>query len=93
MDNVIVGERIKGLRLERKMTREELAEAAELSVSFLYEIETGKKEFLCLYAWKLVKSIKGGSGLHTAGENGRKSEQRSVEGKPVLYPTDFVGGL
>lgn len=27
------------------MTREELAEAAEMSTSFLYEIETGKKSF------------------------------------------------
>lgn len=35
MDNCVVGERIRGLRLERRMTREELAEAAELSTSFL----------------------------------------------------------
>lgn len=45
MDNKVVGQRIKGLRLNRKMTREVLAEAAEMSVSFLYEIETGKKRF------------------------------------------------
>lgn len=45
LDNNTVGERIKYLRLTRKMTREELAEAAEMSTSFLYEIETGKKSF------------------------------------------------
>lgn len=45
LDNNTVGGRIKYLRLTRKMTREELAEAAEMSTSFLYEIETGKKSF------------------------------------------------
>lgn len=45
MDNIVVGQRIKGLRLKRKMTREELAEEAKMSTSFLYEIETGKKSF------------------------------------------------
>ena len=30
MDNCVVGERIRGLRLERRMTREELAEAVRL---------------------------------------------------------------
>lgn len=58
MDNVIVGERIKGLRLERKMTREELAEAAELSVSFLYEIETGKKSFSAYTLGNLSRALK-----------------------------------
>lgn len=45
MDNVIIGQRIKGLRLRRKMSREALAELADISASFLYEIETGKKSF------------------------------------------------
>lgn len=57
MDNVIVGERIKGLRLERKMTREELAEAADLSVSFLYEIETGKKSFSAYTLGNLSRAL------------------------------------
>ncbi len=43
MNNALVGKRIKRLRLKNKMTREELAEAANISVSFIYEIETGKK--------------------------------------------------
>lgn len=58
MDNVIVGERIKGLRQKRKMTREELAEAAELSVSFLYEIETGKKSFSAYTLRNLSKALR-----------------------------------
>ncbi len=45
IDNYKVGNRIKQTRMSRKMTREELAGEAELSTSFLYEIETGKKSF------------------------------------------------
>ncbi len=71
MNNEIIGQRIKGLRLKRKMTREELAEAAELSISFIYEIETGKKSF-SVYAWKSVKGIKCGNRLHIAWQTGRK---------------------
>ena len=42
MNNALVGKRIKRLRLKNKMTREELAEAANISVSIIYEFETGK---------------------------------------------------
>ena len=57
MDNCVVGERIRSLRLERKMTREELAEAAELSTSFLYEIETGKKGFSAYTLGNLARAL------------------------------------
>lgn len=38
-----VGNRIKMLREERNFTREELAERAEISSKFLYEVEKGRK--------------------------------------------------
>lgn len=57
MDNTVIGERIKRLRLKRKMTREELAEAADLSVSFLYEIETGKKGFSAYTLGNLSRAL------------------------------------
>ncbi len=57
MDNTVIGERIKRLRLERNMTREKLAEEAELSVSFLYEIETGKKSFSAYTLGNLAKAL------------------------------------
>ena len=43
MTNDGMGIRIQELRKERNMTREELAEKAEISTKFLYEIEIGKK--------------------------------------------------
>ena len=39
------GERIMILRGERGYTREQLAELADISEKFLYEIEMGKKGF------------------------------------------------
>lgn len=41
--NIQIGKRIKKLRLQRKYTREYLAECADISAKFLYEVETGKK--------------------------------------------------
>ena len=43
MTNEGMGSRIQELRKERNMTREELAEKAEISTKFLYEVEMGKK--------------------------------------------------
>jgi len=57
LDNIAVGQRIKGLRLKRKMTREELAEEAGMSTSFLYEIETGKKSFSAYTLSNLAKAL------------------------------------
>ena len=38
-----IGNRIKGLRELQNYTREELAEKAEISSKFLYEVEKGRK--------------------------------------------------
>ena len=58
MNNALVGKRIKRLRLKNKMTREELAEAANISVSFIYEIETGKKGFSVWTLRRLTEALK-----------------------------------
>ena len=41
--NIQIGKRIKKLRLQREYTREYLAECADISAKFLYEVEVGKK--------------------------------------------------
>ena len=58
INNALVGKRIKRLRLKNKMTREELAEAANISVSFIYEIETGKKGFSVWTLRRLTEALK-----------------------------------
>ena len=43
MMNKEVGKRIRKIREEKEMTREELANKAEITMKFLYEVESGKK--------------------------------------------------
>lgn len=43
MSNASIGNRIRKIRKERGYTREQLAEYAEISANFVWEIETGKK--------------------------------------------------
>lgn len=45
MDYVVVGERIKNARREKKMTQEGLAERMGVSVGYINQIERGKKCF------------------------------------------------
>ncbi len=83
MDNCVVGERIRGLRLERKMTREELA---ELSTSFLYEIETGKKGFSAYTLGNLARALGVQTDYILLGKVGKKEEKNlpQAEGKASL---------
>jgi Predicted transcriptional regulators len=86
MDNCVVGERIRGLRLERRMTREELAEAAELSTSFLYEIETGKKGFSAYTLGNLARALGVQTDYILLGKVRKKEEKNlpQAEGKASL---------
>lgn len=43
MSNVAIGSRIRKIREMKGLTREQLAEYAEISPNFLWEIETGRK--------------------------------------------------
>ena len=52
------GERILLTRVMRGYTRETLAELADISPKFLYEIETGKKGFSALVLHNLCKALK-----------------------------------
>ncbi|MBO5260877.1 MAG: helix-turn-helix transcriptional regulator [Coprococcus sp.] len=55
-NQVIVGKRIKKIRKDKKCTQKELAEALDISVAHLSNLETGKKKLtfdlmskLCIY--------------------------------------------
>ena len=51
------GARIRQLRKINRLTRERLAEIAEISPKFLYEIETGHKRFSVDTLYKLSKGL------------------------------------
>ena len=44
IDFKLIGEKIKNIRNEKKITQEELAEMAEISVGYISNIETAKKK-------------------------------------------------
>ena len=52
-----VGSRVRELREERGYSREGLAESADISVKFLYEIETDKKGFSAHTLMKLAEAL------------------------------------
>lgn len=57
MTDKVVGNRIRKLREEAGITREEFAEDTELSVKFLYEIETGRKGISAMTLLKIAKRL------------------------------------
>lgn len=77
MDNIAIGRRIRDLRLNRKMTREELAGEAGISTSFLYEIETGKKSFSAYTLSNLAKALNVETDYILCGEQKKREFLRS----------------
>lgn len=57
MSNQVIGKRIRVLREEKQMSREELAAKAEISSKFLYEIENGKKGLSAGTLLKISKAL------------------------------------
>lgn len=57
MNNVEIGLRIQEIRKEQNMTREELAEKAEISSKFVYEVEIGKKGLSAESVYKISKAL------------------------------------
>ena len=57
MNNVEIGLRIQEVRKDRNMTREDLAEKAEISTKFLYEVEIGKKGLSAESVYKISKAL------------------------------------
>ena len=55
--NKKVGQRVYELRIKNKYTREYLAEIADISDNFLYEIETGRKGFSAITFYQLSQSL------------------------------------
>ena len=51
------GERIRQLRKQRRYTREQFAEIADISSKFLYEIETGQKGFSADTLYRIAKGL------------------------------------
>lgn len=57
ISNEVIGNRIRKLREIKGLTREQLAEFAEISANFLWEIETGRKSMKVLNLAKLAEAL------------------------------------
>lgn len=55
--NVEIGKRVRVIRELQKKTREQLAEIAEISPQFLFEIETGRKSMKAQTIINLAKAL------------------------------------
>ena len=54
---VNAGKRIQRLRIDKNLTREEVAKNAKISVKFLYEIESGYKGFNAMILYRVAKAL------------------------------------
>lgn len=71
----IIGERIKKLRQLHNYTREDLAEKAEISSKFLYEIEMGRKGLSADTLLKIARTLSCSCDYILTGENFEKSQE------------------
>lgn len=55
--NIAIGNRIRLIRESQKKTRDKLAEEADISPHFLFEIETGKKSMTAKTIVNLAKAL------------------------------------
>lgn len=87
MNHVEIGQRIQEIRKERNMTREDLAEKAEISSKFVYEIEMGKKGLSAESVSKITQALSTSSDYLLTGEgekNPREFETLSPREKKQL---------
>ena len=78
MPNESPVQRIKELRELNKYTREELAEEAEISAKYLYEIETGRKNFSSDVLGRLARSLSVSCDYIMFGEAGGEHREEKI---------------
>lgn len=64
-----IGERIRKLREEQGITREELATRAEITTKFLYEVENGKKGMSANNLYKISRELSSSCDYILLGRN------------------------
>lgn len=70
MFNQATGKRIRRLREENELTRDELAAKAEITSKFLYEVESGKKGLSASTLLKIARALSSSCDYILTGVNG-----------------------
>ena len=78
MNGLTAGERILMFRSDRGYTREQLAELANISEKFLYEIETGKKGFSAMTLLNISKALEVSLDYIMTGTGSRKYDDEII---------------
>lgn len=74
-----IGFRIRFLREANNLTRDALAEMADISTKFLYEIEMGKKGFTVEILYKIAKSLDVSCDYILTGNEVKKIPEKMVD--------------
>ena len=69
-----IGKRIRKLREEQGITREELASKSEITAKFLYEVENGKKGMSAANLYKIATALSSSCDYILLGRNKTDSE-------------------
>lgn len=69
-----IGNRIRKLREEQGITREELASKSEITTKFLYEVESGKKGMSAANLYKIATALSSSCDYILLGRNKDDSE-------------------
>lgn len=75
MNKVEIGRRIQEIRKERDMTREDLAEKAEISSKFVYEVEMGKKGLSAESVAKITRALATSSDYLLTGDGEKNPKE------------------
>ena len=90
--NIEVGKRIKRLRLQHNYTREYLAEIADISPKFLYEVETGKKGCSSYVLYRITVALEAKSDYILLGE-GNISDDSELTDLINMFSKEQVGTI
>lgn len=74
-----IGYRIRYLRESNNLTRDGLAELADISTKFLYEIEMGKKGFTAEVLYKISKAMNVSCDYILTGNEMKKIPERMID--------------
>lgn len=69
--NNFVGKRLMEIRHQKEMTREQLAERADISAKYLYEVETGRKNCSLYIIYKISRCLNIDADFITKDENNK----------------------
>ena len=83
------GERLKLMRTDKKLTRDDFSEAADLSVQFYSEVEKGKKGLSVESLYRICEVHEISADYLLFGEKNRETQETPLETRLHEAPTEY----